>query len=45
MYHIISHIYVKRKQKVKREKQNETYRKMKFTDLHYVGDKDHNDSK
>ena len=38
---ITSHIYthVKRKRKVKQEN------KTKLTDLNYIGDKDHNDSK
>lgn len=40
--HIISHIHVKEEQKVKREKRNEAHRKMKLTDLYYIGDKDHN---
>ena len=43
--HIISHIHIKQKQKVKQEKRNKTHSKTKLTDLHYIVDKDHNDSK
>ena len=33
------------KTKVKRENWNETHSKMKLTESHYIGAKDHNDSK
>ena len=40
--HVSSHIHVKRKQKVTREKRNETHSKR---NLHYIGDTGHNDPK